>query len=277
MAYGDDELFSLPFRAFVLVIAGLPLSALVICVFCSVFLHYESATRTHCGVENWYVFLVKMENILLLPSISAAVSTYAPEIYIWRLFIALHGGPRLFVAFAFRNFLLFSPLRPLSGVGIFRILCRLACCLNVMENLLLLGLTTVSSIESHVFHKLCFVGFAISATTYMLLSTFLFHYSGRRRATNLGERSYEYKILACFLSIVSLVLATYLYWRHNTYCEPGVYTMFAIAEYCIVLSNIAFHSTLYYDFHGKSVILSSTVGIATGGYSLLPTVIEKDT
>lgn len=92
-----------------------------------------------------------------------------------------------------------------------------------------------------------------------------------------GERSYEYKILACAGSIISMVLAMYLYWRHNTYCEPGVYTMFALAEYCIVLSNIAFHSTLYYDFHGKSVILSSTVGVGAAGYSLLPTVIEKDT
>lgn len=35
-----------------------------------------------------------------LPSISAAVSTYAPEMYIWRIFIGIHGGPRLVLAFA---------------------------------------------------------------------------------------------------------------------------------------------------------------------------------
>lgn len=29
-----------------------------------------------------------------LPSLSAAVSTFAPERYIWRLFIGLHGTPR---------------------------------------------------------------------------------------------------------------------------------------------------------------------------------------
>lgn len=74
-----------------------------------------------------------------------------------------------------------------------------------------------------------------------------------------------------------MVLAMYLYWRHNAYCEPGVYTLFALAEYCVVLSNIAFHSTLYYDFHGKSVILAPSVGVGTSGYSLLPTFIEKDT
>ncbi|KHJ75066.1 hypothetical protein OESDEN_25318 [Oesophagostomum dentatum] len=159
----------------------------------------------------------------------------------------------------------------------FRMLCNTACALHFLENLFLLGLTAISSVENHTLHKFCFIGFAISATIYMLLSTWLFHYSGRRRSTNLGERSYEYKILACSGSIISMVLATYLYWRHNTYCEPGVYTMFALTEYCVVLSNIAFHSTLYYDFHGKSVVLGSSVGVGANGYTLLPTLIEKDT
>ncbi|WKY01991.1 hypothetical protein Q1695_015753 [Nippostrongylus brasiliensis] len=265
MAYGDDDVISVPFRVFVYVVAGLPLSALCMCVFLSIVLHFDQATKTHCGVENW------------LPSISAAVASYAPEVYIWRIFIAVHGGPRLFVAFACRNYLLNSPLRPLAGAGVFRFLCQVACVLNLLENMFLLGLTAISSVENHALHKLCFISFALTATLYMLLSTWLFHYSGRRRATTLGERSYEYKILACASSIIAMVFAMYLYWRHNAYCEPGIYTLFALAEYSVVLANIAFHSTLYYDFHGKSVILSSTIGVGTGGYSLLPTTIEKDT
>ncbi|KAK6052175.1 hypothetical protein COOONC_10321, partial [Cooperia oncophora] len=165
-----------------------------------------------------------------------------------------------FLVSRFRNYLLQSPLRPLTGARVFRLSCQIACTLNVIENMFLLGLTAISSVENHDLHKFCFIGFAVSAILYMLLSTWLFHYSGRRRATNLGERSYEYKILACAGSIISMILSMYLYWRHNAYCEPGVYTMFALAEYCVVLCNIAFHSTLYYDFHGKSVILSSTIG-----------------
>lgn len=90
MAFGDDDLLSMPFRTVIYAIAGLPMSALVICILVSITLHWDEATRTHCGVTNW------------LPSVSAAVASYAPERYIWRLLIGIHGAPRLALAFASR-------------------------------------------------------------------------------------------------------------------------------------------------------------------------------
>lgn len=90
MAFGDDELLRIPFRYLIYVVAGLPFSALTLCVLLSLVLHWDEATRTHCGVANW------------LPSVSAAVASYAPERYIWRLFIGVHGSPRIGLSFAFR-------------------------------------------------------------------------------------------------------------------------------------------------------------------------------
>lgn len=37
-----------------------------------------------------------------------------------------------------------------------------------------------------------------------------------------------------------------------------MYTLFAISEYAVVLSNILFHCTLLFDFHGKHFVLTSS-------------------
>lgn len=44
-----------------------------------------------------------------------------------------------------------------------------------------------------------------------------------------------------------MISATYFFFRHNSHCEPYIYTLFALSEYIIVLSNIYFHSLAYYD------------------------------
>lgn len=246
---------SIPFRWFVYIVAGLPTTALFLCITLALLLHSKSSTSTHCGVENW------------LPSISAAVASYSPERYIWRLFIAVHAAPRFIMAFAYRNLLLNSPMREYwTTHGWFPIVCTIGCLINLAENFFLLLLTSVSSTEDHSLHKLAFSGFAICAIVYMFVATTLYHYSGCRRASTVGEKSYQYKVFSCLLSVLSLLAALYFFYRHNTYCEPGVYTLFALSEYILVLSNIAFHCTAFYDFHGQRWILT-TSGTT---YQLLP-------
>lgn len=90
MAVGDDELLRVSFGRVIAAVALLPLSALAFCVVWSVLFHFPEATSTHCGVLN------------VLPSISAAVAKLEPERYVWRVFIGLHGAPRLALAVAFR-------------------------------------------------------------------------------------------------------------------------------------------------------------------------------
>lgn len=137
MALGDDELFRLPFKFVVYIVAGLPFTALMLCLILSLMLHWDEATRTHCGVSNW------------LPSVSAAVASYAPERYIWRLFIGIHGAPRIGLAIAFRNFLLKSPLGPARSLVWFPLTCNVACLLNIGEVVFLLLLTSISSIDDY--------------------------------------------------------------------------------------------------------------------------------
>ncbi|KAI6177128.1 Ribosomal-L16 domain-containing protein [Aphelenchoides bicaudatus] len=210
-------------------------------------LHWDEATRTHCGVPNW------------LPSVSAAVASYAPERYIWRLFIGIHGSPRIVLAIAYRNLILKSPLGPARSLVWFPLACNFACFLNIVEVVCLLLLTSISSIDDYFLHKLAFIGFATCGICFMFLSTWLYDKSGRRRTSQLGEKSFQYKVSCCAISTISLFMALYFFYRHNTYCETGIYTLFALCEYSVIIFNILFHSTLYYDFHSRHFSLLSAV------------------
>uniref|UniRef100_A0A7E4W2G2 Post-GPI attachment to proteins factor 2 n=1 Tax=Panagrellus redivivus TaxID=6233 RepID=A0A7E4W2G2_PANRE len=249
MAINDgDELISVPFKACVFLIGVLPSSALFLCVSLAMLLHWDDSTRTHCGVDN------------LFPSVSAAVASYAPEKYIWRFLIGLHATPRLFIALALRNFFLSSPLRPYTSPRWYTWACNIACFINLLENFFLLALTCISSVEDYGLHKASFTGFVITSVIYMVLSTWMFDYSGRRRTSVLGEKSFQYKVMCCTGEVTLLILAMYFFYRHNTYCEPYVYSMFALCEYAIIIFNILFHATVHYDFHSKRISLNSIVG-----------------
>lgn len=50
--------------------------------------------------------------------------------------------------------------------------------------------------------------------------------------------------------------AVYTFFRHEWYCETGVYSIFALCEYLVVFSNIAFHYTAKYDFSDQQVLLA---------------------
>jgi len=168
---------------------------------------FEISTSTHCGVNNW------------LPSISAAIGSFAPQKYIWRLAISLHSLPRYVIAFMYYN----------------RYGSRAVFVLNILEISSLLGLTYVSSTENFPFHSNCFQLFLISAFVGMGLHLIKY-------------RKSVFKKYMALTNVISGAFAVYFYFRHNWHCEAGIYTLFAICEYLVVLSNTLFHFQAFYDF-----------------------------
>ncbi|KAL7853811.1 hypothetical protein AOLI_G00206550 [Acnodon oligacanthus] len=236
----DKPLIRLPFTFFAVVTVCLPLLGLITCITVSLLYHYNEATYTHCQVHNY------------LPSISAAISL-TPERYIWRFCIGLHSAPRFLVAAAYFSFYRGRFGRQLIDqlLSIFTLLCALS------ENAGLLLLTYVCSTETYSLHKNGFIMFIGSSLLHMMCTCRLWQVITKYTVSAEEMTSYRYKVRLFLFNIGLCLLAGYFFRRHNKYCEPGIYTLFALFEYLVVLSNMAFHMTAFWDFGSKDVMVAT--------------------
>ncbi|CAB1415606.1 unnamed protein product [Pleuronectes platessa] len=236
----DRPLIRLPFTSFAVATVLLPLTGLIACLFISLLYHYEDATYTHCQVSNY------------LPSISAAISRM-PERYIWRCCIGLHSAPRYLVAVAYFNFYRSRFAKRLLEL----LLSGLVLLCSLTENTGLLLLTYVSSTETYSLHKNGFIVFVGSSLLHMLITCWLWQVI-RRYCVNPEEvTSYKWKVRLFLFNVGCCLAAAYFFRRHNKFCESGVYTLFALFEYLVVFSNMAFHMTAFWDFGSKEVIVAT--------------------
>ncbi|MBN3300156.1 acyltransferase PGAP2 isoform X2 [Amia ocellicauda] len=236
----DKPLFRVRFTKFIVATVLLPLLGFFSCIFISLIFHFRESTATHCGVPNY------------LPSISASISL-TPERYIWRFCIGLHSAPRFMIALAYLNFYRIH----LSSRRIYLLLNYLNLIFSVLENVGLLLLTYVSSTETYKLHKNGFIMFICSALIHMMITCILWKMVKKYSVSPEDQTSYLWKTRLCAFSVICCLFALYFYVRHNKYCEPGIYTFFAFFEYLVVLSNMAFHWTAYWDFGNKEVMIAT--------------------
>ncbi|XP_055839845.1 post-GPI attachment to proteins factor 2-like [Episyrphus balteatus] len=238
-------IITLPFGYFAVLIVGLPFFSFLFCVFCSVLFFFEESTYTHCEVLNY------------LPSVSAAIGRYQPQRFVWQLAICLHFLPRLYVAKMYAEYYKEAITNEYLAMAHF------ACFLNVFENFALLGLSLWTSSQSYKLHKICFLIFIATSEVYMLISYFLNEDGKRIKRLNIQERlARRTKGNLFVINLIAFVLAGYCFRRHNDYCEPGVYTLFAFFEYTVVLINMCYHMTAYWDFYGRTLTFDWKNGLS---------------
>ncbi|XP_076002490.1 acyltransferase PGAP2-like [Genypterus blacodes] len=229
------------FSSCVLATVCMPLLGLITCVFISSVFHFEDSTGTHCQVPNY------------LPSISASISL-SPECHIWRFCIGLHSAPRFLVAFTYFNFYKtrFASKFPEN------LLSRLSLAFSVLENLGLLLLTYVSSSETYFVHKEGFVLFIFSSLIYMIITCRLWKVIKTYSLNPEDAKSHHWKVRLLLFFVCFCAFAAFFFWKHNMYCEGGSYTFFALFEYLVVFSNMAFHLTAVWDFKSQEVMVISS-------------------
>ncbi|CAH1776586.1 unnamed protein product [Owenia fusiformis] len=228
--------FQMKAKTVATIVLSLPVFGFITCVWMSIKYNFEASTATHCGVPNF------------LPSTSSAIGGFTPQRYIWRICIGLHCAPRFMVAVIYYNF---HMAQSGNKGGTYGIAVLVNCALNVLENICLICLSMVSSTENYSFHEKSFIGFLICSMVYMLLTLYIYKWGRQGRSmTSQEKRSFRTKLGLFLFSLLSLLFACYFFWRHNKFCESGVYTLFAMCEYTIILANIAFHGTGIMDFKG---------------------------
>ncbi|XP_059478158.1 post-GPI attachment to proteins factor 2 [Neocloeon triangulifer] len=222
-----------PFESLAKITVALPLLAFIFCIVWSVLFHFETTVSTHCKVSNW------------LPSISAAIGNESPQKYVWMFFIALHAPTRFLVVWMYVEYfwkVLHGDILWLAG---------LTCLLNFIENVALLGLTFFTSAEHYPIHEKCFITFIATSELYMILSSYLLSRRRSRPTNNIEGRSLSLKVKLLIVNVTSFMIAGYFFVRHNNYCEPYVYTLFALFEYIVVVTNMGYHMTASYDLFDR--------------------------
>ena len=213
-------------------IITLPSVTLVSCVALALTLDYEKAIYTHCEVDE------------LLPSISAAIGSFHTLRFIWSITVALITGPRLFIARLNRSYLIdVCSDKPYAVNFVYS--------LNILEILSLMTLSFIPSSEIFLVHALAFSMFLITFITSMILVTFYLRDTRKRRLKK--------NILK--LALLCIVLAFYFYTRHNQFCEPYVYTLFALCEYTVVICNLIWHASITKSFIGYDILVERRLEI----------------
>jgi hypothetical protein len=196
------------------------LTGFVICFGIAFSLHWSKVIKNHCRVWEF------------MPSVSAVIGDYKPEMNVWRVAIALGNkilykfnilgaGPR-FVSSIMNYRLLFDSIpakKTLIKVALFIDLSRIAAAG---------GWTYISSSEYLFEHSVCYVIYAVFSFVFMGIHTPLF-FQARLKDNKLdpkqhakAKKSYYFKLSCLWLHVIFFFVSLYFFLiEHQTHCMAG--------------------------------------------------------
>ncbi|XP_065158167.1 post-GPI attachment to proteins factor 2-like [Atheta coriaria] len=219
--------YQVSFKYFTYATCSLPLLAFCFCIGYSIIYNFERSTATSCRARN------------VLPSISAAIGGFSPQREVWQVAISLDFVPRMVLIYVYQHY-------NYSKAG--NKLVYIRSILMLIENFALIILTYYDSTHDYTIHRNAFVTFIISS----LLHMFLLFCSQRRN----DRFEIKLKNHLAMVNFIGIFLAMFFFIVHGIHCPDYIYSLFALCEYIVVLTNIAYHGSIIYDFPNKYLTLS---------------------
>ncbi|XP_017869009.1 PREDICTED: post-GPI attachment to proteins factor 2-like [Drosophila arizonae] len=232
------------FHEICVVTALLPLVTLFTCFVTAYVFQYDDVHETHCRVYN------------IIPSISA-ITGVSPQRYFWRFSIALHIGPRIPIAFVYKNYYRaqLTRLAP-SLVAKTSWLITLILVLNCIEIAALGGVTYISNRENYPVHERIFITFMVCSLCYMLATIKLNSILNARQTLNAQQlQSIKWKKILFAASMLSTIGLLVFFAKHRFYCHDLAFSWFAFFEYLIAIANMLFHFTIIWDFPSQYMLI----------------------
>ena len=216
--------------------AYVPLSGLLICFITAYISYADTICNTFCKVDNF------------IPSISA-ITGVSPQRYLWRICIAFHVGPRLLVAYVFKQYYEnLSTVVSDKNKTLFNCLIFISFWLNLTELMTVVGVTYVSNKENYPVHEKIFIVFMCASILCMLSTLCLVCVAKKEFSAEEYNPSIKIKLYLFIITILSTIGLLYFFFRHRFYCEAGAFSWFSFSEYCIAVSNMLFHMSVVWDF-----------------------------
>jgi len=121
--------------------------------------------------------------------------------------------------------------------------------LHTSEFLSLFGLTIIPSSDTiYELHKIFTILWAIFQQIKMVTHLFLWHNVKHHPLPETASLAWKIKLSNFCYNFISLVLIGILYNVHVFFCVQYVYSCLSVLEYGLVVSNIFFNGSSYFDF-----------------------------
>lgn len=243
-------------RSVMRIILTAPIYSFFYCLYVAYTIPNQHGMYTHCGVSNFAL------------SVSEAIAKPQRSRIVWTIAIAIHAPIKLYYSFELAKFYvdyLYNRNKvqlkdgkanhsSINQRNVWRLCLFLAMSTGIIELGSLIGLTLITShnVDYFYIHQACVGGFLFGGASHMVLSSYIENVCSKKVIRISQKRSIYYNQKHLFfanwrrrisiLVCVDAALMFYLYYRHNRYCEPYMYSMFCLSEYLVIVLNMIYHN-----------------------------------